>query len=99
MTDADVVHTEEHCRILTEVQLDLRAHMEREEGALARIERLLDGNGQPGLVHGHVSMDGRLTSLESWKTWVIGFMVTSSLAGVAMIVQVVLHFWPRVGTP
>jgi hypothetical protein len=85
----DAVSHDEHVRfLLAEVQHDLRGHMEREEGALLRIEKLLDGNGQPGLVRGHVSLDERLKSLESWKVWLVGFMVTTALGVAAMLVQV-----------
>ena len=99
VTDAALVHDGElHHRLLIEVQ-DLRAYMEREEGTLNRIERLLDGNGQPGLVRGHVSMDERLKSLEGWKAWMVGFIVTSGLAAVATAIQVTLHFWPHRGMP
>jgi hypothetical protein len=66
--------------------------MEREEGALARIERLLDGNGQPGLVRGHTSHEERLRALEGWKVWMVGTMVSMSLAALALMGQLLLPF-------
>jgi hypothetical protein len=75
---------------LTEVQRDLREHMDREETALMRIERLLDGNGQPGLVRGHTSHEERLKALEGWKVWMVGTMVSMSLAALALMGQLLL---------
>lgn len=78
--------------LLAEIQRDLQEHMSREESALERIERLLDGNGQPGLVRSHTSHDERIKNLERWKAWFVGFMVTTSLAAIALLSQIALHF-------
>ena len=85
-----------HLESLVRIEEELRGHMEREEVALLRIEKLLDGNGQPGLVRTQVSLDERLKSMEAWKTWVISAVLAMGLAAAAMIVQIAL-VWVRKG--
>lgn len=69
------------------------SHIASEESALIRIERLLDGNGQPGLVREHGTHAAKLAQLEDWKAqltaeryWVMGLLVTVLLAVVGMII-------------
>jgi len=89
--------------ILIDIAARLKAHIESEDVVLTRIERLLDGNGQPGLVRGHTLHDGRLLAIENWRVelaaaqeslrvshrWVIGLTVTTALAMGSLL----LHAW------
>ena len=58
--------TDETTTILMKLMATLDAHIDSEENTLARIERALDGNGQPGLVRSHVSHSERLAVIEAW---------------------------------
>lgn len=84
--------------LLAEIEHDLRAHVQWEETALQRIEKILSGNGQPGLVRSQVSLEERLKSVESWKKWIIGVMVTVTLAAVASLLQMVITLLKHGGT-
>jgi hypothetical protein len=52
--------TDQLLEVLTK---SLEQHISDEEDTLGRIEKLLNGNGQPGLVHEHISNGARLNTL------------------------------------
>lgn len=83
-------------RILEDLVQTLEHHITSEESALIRIEKLLDGNGQKGLIREHSEHGMKLSQLEQWKKdtatecrWLIGLIVTVILAVVALALSTV----------
>ena len=88
----------EEVALLRGLVTTIQTHVDSEEASLVRIERLLDGNGQPGLVRSAIIHDERLRAIEAWKgelaitrRWLIGLILTTAVAVIAMLLNVFQH--------
>lgn len=84
--------------LLREISATLTWHIDNEENTLNRIEKLLDGNGQPGLIREHLSHREAIAHLETWKAemmatrrWLIGVLITVVLALIASAITLFRH--------
>lgn len=64
--------------------------LDRIEGSIGKLFKIVAGNGDVGLVEKMARMDERLKVLQSWRKWAIGMATTITVGGIIAVARLLL---------